>query len=136
MAATAVLEDEWRARLGRDPAVPPGGQRREDGGQLSAGLGEHEPVARRMLRISLTAHYPTVDEILKPGRQQVARQPEVLRDRIEPVESKEDVAEDQRRPPVADQVKATGEGAPEVGKARLSHCLSIEGCAIERTVLT
>src|ERR1700730_8482191 len=120
-SASAVAEPNRRALFRPDPPVAPGGQGHEHGHQVAAGVGERVLVAGRALAVPVTFNDAVVDQRVQTGRQQVSRDLEVVGELVEARQAQVKVSQDERRPPVANHLEASGHGAVHAGKACLPH---------------
>ena len=64
---------------------------------------------------------PGGDEAVESDRQHVAGDPEAFDEVLEAAHTEERIAQDQQRPPLADDLQRLGDGAVHVGERRLPH---------------
>src|SRR5262245_14089188 len=84
----------------RRPLLPPASQRRHYQGKSPALLREHVLIALRMFLIRLPFEDALIDELLKPGRQDVVRDPGRL-EVLEPASTEQGVSHDEQCPPLS-----------------------------------
>ena len=120
-AATRVAVNRgWTTRRPR-PAVTPGSERRKNGHKLAPGLGKYVAVARRAFGVTHAFDDSILDERAKPRREHIAGDAQVGREIVEAVQPEKDVAQDERRPPVADLLEGASERAVHIGETGLAH---------------
>ena len=119
--------------LAEEPLVAPLPQRREHGPQLAAHVGEHVVAAPARLLVRAALHHAGVDERVESRGEDVAGDAEPVVELLEAGDAEERVAEDQRGPPLADDLERLGDAAVHVGEgdsAHVTHATDLS-CVIE-----
>ena len=81
--------------------------------------------------IGLSFDDAAADQRLKASRQQIARDAQILDQFVKAREAEEKIADDQRRPPVADQIEPAGQRTVHPGKTGSLHGAILASCMIE-----
>jgi hypothetical protein len=116
-----VLKPHGRPARRREPSIAPGAEGHEDRNEFRAGLGQGVLEARRTIVVLPSLEDPVFLEIFEARGEEIPRDPEVLDDLVESVNSHGHVSDDQGGPPVTHDLQALGKRAVEVGEARLTH---------------
>ena len=133
MAAGGVAQHDRRARLAGEPPVAPGDHGRQDGVEVAALVGEDVLVAVGLLLVADPRQHALLDEALEPLGEDVAADPQRPLHVVEAAHPEEGLPEHERRPPVAQQVDAAGDGTRPRGELRPLHEDQINSCANEPT---
>lgn len=99
------------------PGVAPVLERDQHGQQGPAAWREAVLVPDRSVLIRLPRQHARVDQQPQPFGQHLARDAQLLLERVEPVHAARGVPHDQQRPPVAHDVEGLGDRAVGVGQA-------------------
>ena len=109
LAAGGVGEADGLAGWWGGPAVAPGGEGDQDGDEFAARLGQRVGVANRVLLVRRTRHQPGGHQGVQPVGQQVAGDPQVGDELVEPVEAEVEIPQYEGTPPVAHHLQGLGE---------------------------
>src|SRR5690606_15058530 len=120
--ATGQVPDCHRfvARLGHPlvAPLPEGHHHRPQGGALP---GEHVDVPAARLVVAAALHDPGLAEGVQPVREDVAGDAETTLEVVEPGHAEQGVADDQERPPLADDLERAGDRAVHVRERSPAH---------------
>ena len=116
-----MLDEQRFVAVAVDPLVTPLAQRGHDRPQGAALVGEEVVVAAAAFVVGATLEDPGGDEGVESDREDVAGDPEALDEVLEAADAEERVAQDQQRPPLADDLQRLGDRAVHVGERRLPH---------------
>ena len=131
-AAGVVAKQDWRALLRLRPAVAPGRERDQDRHEIAPGFRQDIFETARPLLISAAEDHSILLQALEPARQQIARHAEVFGQRVEPFHAEEEIAQDERRPPVADPFQGPRQRTAHFRETRSFHARNLVSCIIER----
>jgi hypothetical protein len=116
-----VSEPDGRALGWGMPAVAPNGECHQDRGKFAAGVCEGVFDATSVVAVTLTLHDTALNKRRKSISEQVSTDAKVLHQFIETAYTDEEVAHDQRRPPITYYFQSPGKGTVEVFEALLTH---------------
>src|SRR2546423_14291013 len=135
MTAGEMLKPHRCTSWRRDPPIAPRVESDENRHQFRSGLGQLVLEPGRPLVVLPPLEYPVRLEVCETGSEKIPRDPKVLDQLVEPVQPHGDIPDDERCPPVADDVEASSERAMEVGETRLTHDkqIYVTSCCIELT---
>ena len=109
--SSSVPQASWTSKVGGvavdGPAVAPAHEGDEGGGEVAALGGEPVLVADRALLVGDPLEDAGVDQLVEAVGEDVAGDAEVVAEVAEAADAPERVAQDQQRPPVADEGRAT-----------------------------
>jgi hypothetical protein len=104
LVARAVSELHRSSRAAIEPAIAPPHQRDEDPEEVAAGVGQHVLVARRVRLVADTVEESFGDEPAEALGEDVAADRQRGLDLVEAARAEEQLAEDEGRPPVAEEI--------------------------------
>jgi hypothetical protein len=107
--------------------VAPPHELREDGKQALPFLREVVLETRRVVLIGGAHEDAFVDEGAQPRGEDGASHPETVDDLLEPVAAEHDVADDEERPSLTDDLEGAGDGAHLVLVVATEHVLMLDG---------
>ncbi len=131
VAADRVDEQHRAAFLRPCPTVAPSGEGENRRHEIAPGLRQAIFVACRPSVIRPPLDDATGGERFKTPRQQIARYAEILDQLVETRDAEEQVPDDERRPPVTDQIEPARQRAMHPGKTGSLHESIILSCVIE-----
>jgi hypothetical protein len=100
-----MLDQHWRPGAAGEPGVAPSHERQDDRIQVATLVGEVVVRARGALLVGATLDQAVLDEGIQPVDEDVSRNPEAVSDLIEASPPKEEVADDEQRPPLSDHLE-------------------------------
>ena len=120
-AAVAVAQHDWGTRGGGRVAIAPAQELDDHRPQVEALLGEAVLVALGALLVGDLPQDALRDEPLQARGEHVARDAEVALDRVEAAHAEEDVAQDEHRPALADELERARDRAVLVPVVAAQH---------------
>ena len=105
------MDEQPRRPVRRLVDVTPGTEGVDRGPEIQALLRQHVLVAVGPLLVALAREDPLLDQAMKAAREHGAGHVEALLEVVEAADAEEDVAQDQQRPALSDDLERAGERA-------------------------